>query len=198
MMPTLPASPSFLLLLISLALSGCLGTPLSSLPRLARLDFLTMDFSEVRAGLRLPAALGLRPGDAVMTVKTRTEGSQAETVDRFVLVEATEPAERAPLAGEAKPGFALSVWQIAPGDVPRLAAIQERSRASREHGPRIRGSVEIRVSGGCARQAIPAGPLAMSSYLKPARDESFITLNSDADLREALAQSGQQGPIPAC
>ncbi|QCI68986.1 hypothetical protein E8M01_01480 [Phreatobacter stygius] len=184
-------------MVVSLGLSGCFGVPVSSLPRLMRLDFLTMDFNEVRAGLRLPAMLALRPGDATMSIKTRAEG-RPETVDRFVLVETTAPAERAGLAGQARPGFALSVWRVDPNDVPRLAAIQALGRDSRTSGPRIRGSVEIRVAGGCARSAIPDGPVRISSFLKPAREESFITLTEDTDLRAAIAAADWQDKVPRC
>lgn len=194
---SLPVSPSFVILALSLALSGCFGVPVSSLPRLMRLDFLAMDFGQVRAGLRLPANLAVRPGDAVMTIKTRTDGG-AETADRFVLVEAMEPAERASMAAEAKPGFTLGVFRIAPSDVPRLAELQARIRASQQQGPRLRGSIDIRVSGGCLRGAVADGPLPVSSYLKPARDEGFITLSQDVDLRQMIPSSDWAERMPRC
>ncbi|MFS8044532.1 hypothetical protein [Rhizobium sp. BR 314] len=197
-MPISLVIPRVFMLLALLALGGCLSTPLSSLPKLARLNFLTMDFAEVRAGLRQPSALALRPGDFVMTVKTKTDGSSDETVDRFVLLETTEPAELQSLATEVKSGFALSAWRVAPTDVPRLAAIQERTRASLQHGPRVRGSIEITVTGGCTRETIPAGPLAVSTYLKPARGEGFITLSANADLRGMIAAKRQQVSLPRC
>lgn len=190
-------SRAFVLMAVSLILSGCFGASLSSLPRLMRLDFLTMDFNEVRAGPRLPSVLALRPGDAVMTIKTRAEG-RPETADRFVLVETTAPAERAGLAQEARAGFAVSVWRVDPDDVPRLTALQARIRLSRTQGPRLSGSIDIRVSGGCARSAIPAGPVRVSSYLKPARQESFITLTEDADLRDAIPVADWQSHVPSC
>lgn len=194
---SLPASPSFILLALSLALSGCFGTPLSSLPRLMRLDFLAMDFNEVRAGLRLPASLALRPGDAVMTIKTRTDGG-AETVDRFVLAEAADPAERSGLAERARAGFTLGVFRVEPHDVPRLAALQARIRASQERGPRLRGSIDIRVSGGCLKGTVADGPLPVSSYLKPARGESFITLTEDMDLRQTIPSADWAERMPPC
>ena len=194
---SLPVSPSFILLALSLALSGCFGVPVSSLPRLMRLDFMTMDFNEVRAALRLPASLALRPGDAVMTVKTRTEDG-VETADRFVLVEAPEPAERAGLAEQARAGFTLGVFRVAPHDVPRLAALQARIRASRERGPRLRGSIDIRVSGGCLREAVAEGPLPVSSYLKPGRGEAFIALTEDVDLRRAIPSADWAERMSRC
>lgn len=194
---SLPVSPSFILLALSLALSGCFGVPLSSLPRLMRLDFVAMDFNEVRAGLRLPASLALRPGDAVMTIRTRPEGG-VETADRFVLAEADGPAERAGLAEKAKAGFTLGVFRVEPHDVPRLAALQARIRASQERGPRLRGSIDIRVSGGCIRGTVAEGPLPVSSYLKPGRGEMFITLTEDVDLRQSIPSADWAERMPRC
>jgi len=181
----------------ALLLGGCLSTPITSLPRLLRLDFVSMDMDEVRAGLRLPDMLRIRPGDAVMTVRT-TGAGQPATEDRFVLVETTEEQDRVAIASEARRGHALSVWRVAPADVPRIAAIQQRVRESLVRGPRIRGSLEIKVSGGCRTAPIPAGPVLMSSFLKPARGETYITLTDGLDLRQLIPQSDWQAKMPAC
>jgi hypothetical protein len=186
-----------LLIAAALGLGGCFATPVTSIPRLMRLDLATMDMNEVRAGLRLPAMLRVRPGDAVMTIKTRVEGA-AVSEERFVLAEATEERERSGLAGEAQRGFALSVWRVAPADVPRMAALQERLRASRASGPRIRGSLEVTVSGGCATGAVTPGPVLMSSFLKPARGETYITLLDGLDLRQHIPLADWDQKIPRC
>jgi hypothetical protein len=181
---------------LALMLGGCLSTPLSSIPRLMRLDFSTMRMEEVRAGLRLPEMLRVRPGDATMTVKTR--GPDGSTEDVFVLVEDGEASERAALAAEARPGSALSLWRIAGSDLPRITAIQERVRASQNQPGRLRGSIEIKVSGGCRTAAIPAGPVLMSSFLRPARGESYITLVDGLDLRQLIPAPDWQTKMPAC
>ncbi|MDP2804021.1 MAG: hypothetical protein Q8O26_19295 [Phreatobacter sp.] len=181
----------------SVGIGGCLSTPISSLPRLMRLDLATMDMNEVRAALRLPAMLRVRPGDTVMTIKTRVEGG-SPTEDRFLLVETSVERERVEMAGEARPGDAITIWRIAPDDVPRVEAIQRRVRASLVQGPRVRGSLEIQVSGGCRTAPIPDGAVAMSSFLKPARGETYITLVSDLDLRRVIPLANWQSTIPDC
>lgn len=181
----------------SLALAGCLSTPITSLPRLMRLDLATMDMAEIRAGLRLPAMLRVRAGDAVMTVRLRPEGGQPSE-EVFVLAEVAEDREQVALAREARPGHALSVWRIAPADLDRIGAIQQRVRQSRASGPRVRGSLEIRIGGGCRTAPIPPGPVAMSSYLKPGRTETYITLVEDLDLRRLIAEADWAAKVPAC
>jgi hypothetical protein len=180
----------------AIAVAGCLSTPLRSIPRLMRLDFTTMRMDEVRAGLRLPAMLRVRPGDATMTVKTR--GPEGSTEDVFVLMEDGDAGTRAGFAAEAKPGFALSLWRVAAADLSRLTAIQERVRASRDQPGRLRGSIEIKVSGGCRTAPIPEGPVAMSSYLRPSRDETYITLVDGIDLRQLIPSTDWQAKLPAC
>ena len=81
--------------------------------------------------------------------------------------------------------------------MPRIAAIQQRVRDSQVRGPRVRGSLEIKVSGGCRTAPLPAEAVSMSSYLKPARGETYITLIDGLDLREAIPQSDWQAKIPA-
>ena len=181
----------------SVGLGGCLSTPITSLPRLMRLDLATMDMNEVRAALRLPVSLRVRPGDAVMTIKTQVDGGRP-TEDRFVLVESTVERERVEMAGEARAGASITIWRIAPDDVPRVAAIQQRVRASLVQGPRVRGSLEIQVSGGCRTAPVPDGAVAMSSFLKPARGETYITLVSDLDLRRVIPLADWQAKIPEC
>lgn len=196
-MPSRRCRPFAVLAAACLVLGGCLSTPITSLPRLMRLDLATMDMREVRAGLRLPSMLRVRPGDAVMTVRLRPDGGQPSD-ETFVLVETTEDSERAALAAEARSGHALSIWRIAPEDLGRIAAIQQRVRDSLVRGPRVRGGLEVRIAGGCRTAPVPAGPVSMSSYLKPGRDESYITLVADLDLRRFIALRDWDQKIPAC
>ncbi|MGU9982182.1 hypothetical protein ACJ4V0_19285 [Phreatobacter sp. HK31-P] len=191
-----PRSLRLGLIAATLLLGGCLSTPIRSIPRLLRLDFATLKMDEVRAGLRLPDMLRVRPGDATMTVRTR--GPQGATEDVFVLAEDADAGERSRLTAEARPGFALSLWRIAPDDLPRVAAIQERVRASEGQAGRIRGGIEIKVSGGCRTARIPAGPVLMSSFLRPSRGETYITLVDGLDLRQYISVADWQAKIPAC
>ena len=85
-----------------------------------------------------------------------------------------------------------------PGDLPRIAAIQDRVRASHGQAGRIRGSIEIKVSGGCRTTRIPVGPVFMSSFLRPSRDETYITLVDGLDLRQFIPVADWQAKIPAC
>lgn len=186
-------------LVLPVMLAGCLtSVPLTSIPKLMRLDFLLMDFQYVRVGLRLPSILTLRTGDAAMIITTKTDGVAGETVDVFGLVEDTDTASRAALAQEAVRDFTISVWRVSPEDVSRLAAIQERSRRPRTSGPRTSGSVAIQISGACAKGPIPAGPVRVSSYLKAAQKDDYIPLARNFDLRNEIKATDWEQKIRRC
>lgn len=78
-------------LILLFLLTGCMTTPISSIPKLMRLDFLTMNFEHVRVGLQLPAHLSLGSGDAVMIIRSVTDGVKGETVETFALIEIRTP-----------------------------------------------------------------------------------------------------------
>ena len=61
------ASPACLLLLAGL-LAGCGHVPLTSLPKLAKIDVKTTDLAQLRAGINLPADIRPLPGGVTMTI----------------------------------------------------------------------------------------------------------------------------------
>lgn len=151
-------------LILLFLLTGCMTTPISSIPKLMRLDFLTMNFEHVRVGLQLPAHLSLGSGDAVMIIRSVTDGVKGEIVETFALIEDKDAAARAQFHAEKRAGTATSVWRIKPEEVSRLATLQEKVRLSRIEGPRIRG---VRRSRYCA-------PVSQA-FSRPARSISRLT-----------------------
>lgn len=158
-------------------------TPITSIPKLMRLDFLTMNFEHVRVGLQLPTYLSLRNGDAVMIIRSRTDGVTGDTAETFALIgENMDDVARGRFNVKKRDGWATSVWRIKPEDVSRLTALQEKVRLSRIEGPRIRGSTAIEILRACMAGTLPAGPIYFSTYIKPAENEDYIPLTMDADL----------------
>nr|WP_295979257.1 hypothetical protein [uncultured Agrobacterium sp.] len=182
-MLTLILSRFIRLLVLPLFLSGCMTTPVSSIPKLMRLDFLTMNFEHVRVGLQLPTFLSLRAGDAVMIIRSGIEGVKDRTVETFELIEEDmSEADRARFSVKNRAGWGTTVWRIKPEDVARLTLLQEKVRRSRIEGPRIRGSTEIEILRVCAAGTLPSGPIYFSTYIKPAENEDYIPMSIDADL----------------
>jgi hypothetical protein len=195
---TLPLSRFACLSVFLLFLAGCMTVPISSIPKLMRQDFLTMDFEHVRVGLQLPANLSLRSGDAVMITRSRTDGAAEETVATYALVVDTDAAVLAKFRPEKRDGMLASVWRVKPEDVGRLAELQERVRRSRAQGPRIRGSTEIKIVKACFKGTFPAGPIYSSIYMKPAENEDYIPTSLDADLVKLFGPTAVRSLITPC
>ncbi|WP_236776315.1 MULTISPECIES: hypothetical protein [Rhizobium/Agrobacterium group] len=192
---TLSHFTRFVLLLL---LSGCMTVPISSIPKLMRLDFLTTNFEHVRVGLQLPAYLSLGSGDAVMIIRSATDGVKGETVDTFALIEDADTVARAQFHAEKRAGTATSVWRMKPEEVSRLTTLQEKVRRSRIEGPRIRGSTEIEILRACVAGVLPTGPIYFSTYIKPAENEDYIPMTMDADLVRVFGAGEVAARIRQC
>ncbi|WP_246669626.1 hypothetical protein [Agrobacterium sp. B1(2019)] len=197
-MMTLQLSRFACLSVFLLFLAGCMTVPISSIPKLMRQDFLTMDFEHVRVGLQLPANLSLRSGDAVMITRSKTDGATEETVETYALVADTDAAALAKFRPEKRDGMLASVWRVKPEDVGRLAELQERVRRSRAQGPRIRGSTAIKIVKACFKGTFPAGPIYSSIYMKPAENEDYIPTSLDADLVKLFGPTAVRSLITPC
>ncbi|WP_223215976.1 hypothetical protein [Agrobacterium pusense] len=195
---TLPLSRFACLSVFLLFPAGCMTVPISSIPKLMRQDFLTMDFEHVRVGLQLPANLSLRSGDAVMITRSRTDGAAEETVATYALVADTDAAALTKFQPEKRDGMLASVWRVKPEDVGRLAELQERVRRSRAQGPRIGGSTEIKIVKACFKGTFPAGPIYSSIYMKPAENEDYIPTSLDADLVKLFGATAVKSLITPC
>lgn len=180
-------------LILLFLLTGCMTTPISSIPKLMRLDFLTMNFEHVRVGLQLPAHLSLGSGDAVMIIRSVTDGVKGETVETFALIEDKDAAARVQFHAEKRAGTATSVWRIKPEEVSRLATLQEKVRLSR-----IRGSTEIEILRACVTGVLPTGPVYFSTYIKPAENEDYIAMTVDADLTKVFGAGQVAARIRQC
>ncbi len=180
-------------LILLFLLTGCMTTPISSIPKLMRLDFLTMNFEHVRVGLQLPAHLSLGSGDAVMIIRSVTDGVKGESVETFALIEDKDAAARVQFHAEKRAGTATSVWRIKPEEVSRLATLQEKVRLSR-----IRGSTEIEILRACVTGVLPTGPVYFSTYIKPAENEDYIAMTVDADLTKVFGAGQVAARIRQC
>src|SRR3954470_7089354 len=92
-------SPRFLLhpllrVLVMLAMAGCSHMPLTSMVKLARVDFETSDPSQLRAAIKLPRTLRPLPNRIRLRIAVRV-GRAPEEAQEFVLRELSTPAELA-------------------------------------------------------------------------------------------------------
>lgn len=174
------------------ALGGCGHVPVASMIELAKIDFATTDFAELRAAATLPPPLAPRRDQTRLKLMVAfKDGEREERV--FVLREVTDPAERAQVA---RLGAGTTACRLDPADAAKLAEARTEIKQRKAEGRR--GSVTLSVEPGACRTApLPAGPLPVSTYLRTAETGGYVALTRDADLI-ALIGADKIAEIPLC
>lgn len=177
-------------------LTGCASVTPASMVKLAGMDPLTADPASVAIAAVMPAALKLRSGDVVLQFSLEAPapyGPVHETAGLDIVEGGATPGVA------ASPSFEhVQQARIAPRDVERLRAALARADAFRKSGHRDgKGSISVRVTGGCRNG--PAGPLPLvtSIYMRRTPTEPFFPLVKDIDLRQAVGVEAL-AKLPPC
>jgi hypothetical protein len=98
----------FLRASVTIALAGCGHMPVTSMVKLARVDFETSDPAQLRAAIKLPKSLRPRPNGVSLRIAVRVGRAREESRD-FVLSELPAPSELAREAGTNSHVFAYRI-----------------------------------------------------------------------------------------
>ncbi len=162
-------------------LTACGHVPLSSLPRIARIDIMTTDPARLRIAVRLPKDIRPQPGGIAMTLTVQIAG-EAPQVHRLALMEISDTAEAAALAAYRDAGRTLHAFGLAAADARRFSDVRAAILARRGEGKN--GSLSIGVSPEtCRTGELPPGPLFVDSYLRTSELPAYVPLTRDVDLR---------------
>src|SRR5438132_13157514 len=77
---------------LAVLLAGCGHMPVTSMIRLARADLANTDPAQLRAAVKLPRSLRLRPRGVALRIGVKI-GNGEEEVQEFALREVSEPAD---------------------------------------------------------------------------------------------------------
>ena len=178
---------------ITIALAGCGHMPVTSMVKLARVDFETSDPAQLRAAIKLPRSLRTRPNGVSLRIAVRVGRAPEEARD-FVLRELPPPLE---LAREADADSQIFAYRIEQADLPRLAAFRAELIAKKNSGRG--GSISITVQPqACKTSELPEGPIYFTSYLRTAETGSYVTLARDVDLRTIAPEHAIVDKISRC
>lgn len=184
-----------LVALVFLSVSACGHMPVTSMVKLARVDFQTTDPEKLRVAVKLPDMLKARAEGSLLRITVRLAKGEEETQD-FSLRE-IDRSELSSLAGESEVGFDLAVYALAPSEVQRLrlfrAALAQRQKSGSG------GTITIAVRPEACRTArLPDGPVRFSTYLKTAETGGFVPLARDIDLRTLDPGQDIVAKVPLC
>lgn len=194
-------SRSFLgLAVLSVSLAGCGHVPVSTMWALRNFDMVRADPTHLRVAVRLPEALIPQPGGVKVTARWGRKGEpQSERTAEIVLQETSVAAEGAGLTQARRAGTRLFAYKVASQDVERLRALQlEVARTQREGQGRETGALGVSADA-CRTGELPAGALAMTTFLKVDSEREYLTLLKDVDLRTlASGDKSLDNLVPAC
>ncbi|MEQ9258345.1 MAG: hypothetical protein RIG84_04535 [Roseovarius sp.] len=183
-MTTLSSGQLAAVLSLASLLSACSALDPAGLIAASRLDPLATPPSEIAVAVGVPEGLRLEDGDAEFRLAFRG-GSAAQVVQ--LEERADLEIRRAQGEGPAPntPGEAIYIAQIAPEDVPRIAALQREIRALREGGTEGEGTLAVSVVGGCYTTATPP-PITVSTWLQTNPADGFVALTRQQDIARAI------------
>jgi len=176
-----------------LVLAGCGHMPVTSMIKLAGIDFQSTDLDRLRIAVKLPRALKARAAGTVLRVTVRLANGTEESRD-FSLRDVNEADA---LASEAEQGnriftFAIAVRDVAQLHMFRAALIQKQKGGSG-------GAITIAVRpDACHIEPLPSGPVVFSTYLKTAETDGYVPLARDVDLRRVDSGQDLAAKAPAC
>lgn len=172
---------------VCLGLSACMSVPLSSLPALSRIEFMTTDLSALRVAVRMPDAIRPKAGGAQMeALKTLEDGTKEQSV--YLLIPTDEPT------GEIQPalaGEATHVFRLSDADRARFEALRAGLLRHKQEGKRGSLGLGIATKEFCRQRELPSGPIPVTTYLRTSETARYVTLTDRLDLRrdDAMAKA---------
>ena len=176
-----------------LAMTGCSHMPVTSMVKLARVDFETSDPAQLRAAIKLPRTLRPRANGVALRIAVQVGRAPEEARD-FMLHELPEPAE---LTREAGAGSHIFAYRIDDADLARMAAFRAELMAKKSSGQRGSISISVRPQA-CKAGELPNGPIYFTTYLRTAETKDYVALARDVDLRSIVPNAAVVAEIPRC
>jgi len=183
---------------LALLLAGCGHMPVTSMIKLARADLAATDPVQLRAAVKLPRALKLKPAGVALRIGVRLASGEEEMQD-FLLREVSDPADVLALRAELEPNTQIFAYQLDPAEAVRLAAFRDALKKKQEASGRRGGALTIAVKpDACRAGELPDRPVYITTYLKTAETGGYVPLARDVDLRTLVPGRDVTAEIPVC
>jgi hypothetical protein len=188
----------WLWLLLMVTAVGCTHMPVTSMVRLARVDFANTDPAQLRAAVKLPRTVQPRPHGVALRVGVKLAGGHEEFAD-FQLREVSDPADVLALRRELDRDTHVFAYRLDPPEVARLAAFRaaltQKQAASGGKG----GALTIAVRPDACRTAdLGARAVYLTTYLRTAETGGYVPLTRDIDVRMLAPGRDVTAEMPMC
>jgi hypothetical protein len=179
------------------AMIGCGHVPVTSLIKLAQIDFANTDPARLRAAIKLPRSVRPRPEGVALRLGVKIANGH-EAFEDFVLREVSEPAEVLALHRELEPDTHIFAYRLDGAEVTRLNAFREALKKKQEATGGRGGALTIAIRPEACRTAeLPSRAVYVSTFLKTAETGGFVPLTRDVDLR-TIAGRDLAAALPPC
>ena len=168
--------------LATLFLAACSTVPLGSIPKLARIDFMTTDLARMRIAIALPMALAPKPDGVVMELKFQA-GQELEKRENLLLVQSQTSVDRIGLPTDAGTGQALYVFKLSQADVQKLGELRTSVSAAKARHEKGSLGLGIAAKEFCKLGDLPDGPALTTSYVLTSENDGYVTMSRDFNLR---------------
>jgi len=181
--------------IMMMLVTSCGSVPLTSMWKLVNLDFLTVDPAQIRVAVVMPDTLRVQEDGAVIITGIEKSKRGPAVEERFILQKSIESLS----PGVANyPGLDYEAFKIAPADVPRLRALQDKIRQLKSKYPNDANGFLSVSAAGCSIAALPQGALLVTTLIKTRNDQAFFILTKDVDLRSIAPKDKLEMEVPLC
>ena len=179
-------------------LPACSHMPVTSMVRLARVDFTNTDPAQLRAAVKLPRAVQPRPQGVALRIGVTLASGHEEFQD-FLLREVSDPADVVVLHRELDASTHVFAYRLDAAEVARLVAFRDALKRRQEANRGRGGAITIAIRPDACRTADLANrPVYVTTYLRTAETGSYVPLTRDVDLRTIAPGRDLVAEIPVC
>ena len=167
----------------TLFLAGCGHMPVTSMIKLARVDFSKTDPAQVRAAVKLPNTVRPRPQGVALRIGVKLTSGHEEFAD-FTLREVPDPKDLLDLRQEFDASSHIFAYRLDEKEAARLAAFRDGLEKKQAASGGKGGALTIAIRPDACRTGELSGrALFFTTYLQTAETAGYVPLARDVDLR---------------
>lgn len=181
-----------------LLLAACGHMPVTSMVKLARVDFAATDPGGLRAAVKLPSAIRPLRDQVRLRLTVRLANGKEDTQD-FRLNEVSDPGDISLPRNEIEAGTHMFAYRLEPSEATRLAAFRDALKKQQTQSGGRGGALTISVAPDVCRSGeLASGPVLFTTYLRTAETGGYVALARDVDMRGVTRGRDPVAAMPVC